>query len=247
MGRLHFKNNGEDHNFWQNYTDLMSGFLIVFIITSLMAYVGYKSFVDIFAVNSNGEVTVKDVIVNHKLYKKIREFQVVSKELGKKSKYFKYNDEYRRFECSIDVQFEPKEAIIKEQYKADLISAGKELESLVSSFKKKADNIAFKIIIDGRAANNLSGDVNGGKPWKKGDESWRTMEVKSYERARAVRDLWESYGIFSADSDHSNIDVIISGSGFGGAGRYKQQKGSSVDYEARNKTFIIQIIPYINF
>ena len=81
MGRLNFRDSGEEHNFWQNYTDLMSGFLIVFIITSLMAYVGYKSFVDIFTVNSNGEVTVKDVIVNHKLYKKIREFQVVSKEL----------------------------------------------------------------------------------------------------------------------------------------------------------------------
>ena len=88
MGRLNFRDSGEEHNFWQNYTDLMSGFLIVFIITSLMAYVGYKSFVDIFTVNSNGEVTVKDVIVNHKLYKKIREFQVVSKELGRKSQYF---------------------------------------------------------------------------------------------------------------------------------------------------------------
>ena len=247
MGRLNFRDNGEDHNFWQNYTDLMSGFLIVFIITSLMAYVGYKSFVDIFTVNSNGEVTVKDVIVNHKLYKKIREFQVVSKELGKKSKYFQYNDEFRRFECSIDVQFEPGDAIIKDKYKADLIAAGKELESLVSSFQNKADNIAFKIIIDGRAANNLAGSINGGKPWVKGDATWKAMEVRSYERARAVRDLWEENGIFNADANHSNLDVIISGSGFGGTGRYKQQKGSSVDNEARNKTFIIQIIPYINF
>lgn len=247
MRRLNFRDNGEDHNFWQNYTDLMSGFLIVFIITSLMAYVGYKSFVDIFTVNSNGEVTVKDVIVNHKLYKKIREFQVVSKELGKKSKYFKYNDEFRRFECSIDVQFVSESAIIEDQYKSDLIAAGYELESLVSSYQSKADNIAFKIIIDGRAANNLSSAVNGGKPWKKGDAAWKTMEVRSYERARAVRDLWESNGIFNADSNHTNIDVIISGSGFGGSGRYKQQKGINVDNEARNKTFIIQIIPYINF
>ena len=247
MTRLNFRDSAEEHNFWQNYTDLMAGFLIVFIITSLMAYVGYKSFVDIFTANSNGEVTVKDVIVNHKLYKKIREFQIVSKELGNKSKYFKYNDEFRRFECSIDVQFEPRDAIIKKQYKADLIAAGHELETLVSSYQDKADNIAFKIIIDGRAANNLSKDINGGKPWVKGDANWKETEVKSYERARAVRDLWEANGIFNADSNHSNIDVIISGSGFGGSGRYKQQKGVNVDNEARNKTFIIQIIPYINF
>lgn len=247
MGRLNFRDNGEDHNFWQNYTDLMSGFLIVFIITSLMAYVGYKSFVDIFTVNSNGEVTVRDVIVNHKLYKKIREFQVVSRELGKKSKYFKYNDEFKRFECSIDVQFEPGKAIIPDQYKKDLIAAGHELESLVSSYQAKADNIAFKIIIDGRAANNRSRAVNGGKPWKRSDPTWRIMEVTSYERARAVRDLWESNGIFNANTNHSNLDVIISGSGFGGSGRYVQQDNSTVDNEARNKTFIIQIIPYINF
>lgn len=247
MGRLNFRDNGEEHNFWQNYTDLMSGFLIVFIITSLMAYVGYKSFVDIFTVNSNGEVTVKDVIVNHKLYKKIRDFQVVSRELGKKSKYFKYNDEFRRFECSIDVQFEPGLAIIQDQYKTGLIAAGKELESLVTSYRNKTENIAFKIIIDGRAANNLSSEVNDGKPWKKSDAVWKSMEVISYQRARAVRDLWESNGIFNTDTEYSNIDVIVSGSGFGGAGRYKQQKGSSVDEEARNKTFIIQIIPYIIF
>lgn len=247
MGRLKFRDNGEDHNFWQNYTDLMSGFLIVFIITSLIAYAGYKSFVDIFTLNSNGEVTVRDVIVNHKLYKKIREFQIVSKELGKKSKYFKYNDEFRRFECSIDVQFEPGQAIIQDQYKADLIAAGQELESFVSSFQHKSDNIAFKIIIDGRAANNLSVTVNGGKPWVKSDPTWKAMEVTSYERARAVRDLWEANNIFKTDADHSNLDVIISGSGFGGSGRYKQKSGSNVDNEARNKTFIIQIIPYINF
>lgn len=247
MGRLNFKDHGEDHNFWQNYTDLMAGFLIVFIITSLMAYVGYKSFVDIFTINSNGEVTVKDVIVNHKLYKKIREFQIVSKELGNKSKYFKYNEVFRRFDCNIDVQFDPSNTTIKKDYQADLIAAGRELESLVSSYQNKADNISFKIIIDGRAANNLSSKINGGKPWVKGDSNWKEMEVKSYERARAVRDLWEANGIFNTDSDHSNIDVIISGSGFGGSGRYKQQKGSNVDNEARNKTFIIQIIPYINF
>ena len=36
MSRLNFKNEGDEHNFWQNYTDLMSGFLVVFIITSLV-------------------------------------------------------------------------------------------------------------------------------------------------------------------------------------------------------------------
>lgn len=41
MSKLNFKNEGDEHNFWQNYTDLMSGFLVVFIITSLVAWYGY--------------------------------------------------------------------------------------------------------------------------------------------------------------------------------------------------------------
>ena len=41
MSRLNLKNEGDEHNFWQNYTDLMSGFLVVFIITSLVAWYGY--------------------------------------------------------------------------------------------------------------------------------------------------------------------------------------------------------------
>lgn len=247
MGRFYFKDNGEEHNFWQNYTDLMSGFLIVFIITSLVAYVGYKSFVDIFTESSNGEVTVQDVIVNHKLYKKIREFQIVSKTLGNQSKYFSYNEGFKRFECSIDVQFDPGQAIIKPQYIEPLDSAGRELENLVKVFQQKSDNIAFKVIIDGRAANNLDRNVNNGKPWIEGSPEWEKMELKSYERARAVRDLWKRKGIFSDNSSLTNVDVIISGSGFGGKGRYAQQRGSKEDMEAKNKTFIIQIIPYINF
>lgn len=48
MRRIKFKDNGEEHNFWQNYTDLMSGFLIVFIIASLVAYNSYRGFVELY-------------------------------------------------------------------------------------------------------------------------------------------------------------------------------------------------------
>lgn len=42
MSRISFRDNGEEHNFWQNYTDLMSGLLIVFIIASIIAYNNFK-------------------------------------------------------------------------------------------------------------------------------------------------------------------------------------------------------------
>lgn len=38
MRRFFKKNEGEDHDFWLSYTDLMSGFLIVFIIASIIYY-----------------------------------------------------------------------------------------------------------------------------------------------------------------------------------------------------------------
>lgn len=34
--------NSEEHNFWMSYTDLMSGFLVVFIIISIVMYVNYR-------------------------------------------------------------------------------------------------------------------------------------------------------------------------------------------------------------
>lgn len=42
MKGLFNKNSGEEHNFWMSYTDLMSGFLVVFIILSAILYNHYK-------------------------------------------------------------------------------------------------------------------------------------------------------------------------------------------------------------
>ncbi len=42
MKNIFKKNKGEEHNFWMSYTDLMSGFLIIFIITSLIMFNQYE-------------------------------------------------------------------------------------------------------------------------------------------------------------------------------------------------------------
>lgn len=38
MKKLFKKDSGEEHNFWMSYTDLMSGFLVIFIIISAVMY-----------------------------------------------------------------------------------------------------------------------------------------------------------------------------------------------------------------
>lgn len=43
MKRIFHKDSGEEHNFWMSYTDLMSGFLIVFIILSAVMFKHYNA------------------------------------------------------------------------------------------------------------------------------------------------------------------------------------------------------------
>ena len=168
----------------------------------------------------------------------IREFMEAQKSLD--SDYFHYNKEYQRFECKVDVVFKERDASIPASNKLDLIEAGKELENIIMTFNKSV-NISFKIIIEGRAARHLN------KSTKEENEAadregWAYAETLSYNRARNLYNLWNENGVLS-DIQSLNGEIFVSGSGFGGQGRYS---GYGIDGENKNKTFIIQIIPYIN-
>lgn len=233
MSRISFRDNGEEHNFWQNYTDLMSGFLIVFIISSLVAYGSYKVYVDLYHNAGVTESNIHDIVVNAELYKKIKEFQDAQDSL--KQKYFKYNKKYKRFECTVDVRFLPNSPVIPTQNYAQLVEAGKEIEKIISNFQNST-NISFKVIIEGRAARSHN-DPNP-------NEASRAYAARlSYERARNLHLFWKKRGLLT-NIENENGEVYISGSGFDGKGRYT---GYGKNGEDRNKTFIIQIIPYITY
>lgn len=230
MSKINFKEEGEQHNFWQNYTDLMSGFLIVFIITSIVAWYGYIQVTDRLGGDPNIEHTIKQIDL-------IREFLDAQKHLD--SEYFVYNEKYQRFECTVDVLFAEEDDKIPAASKTDLINAGKELEGIIDKFNKSV-NVAFKVVIEGRAARHLN------YPTKIENEQadargWKYAETLSYNRARSLYALWQENDILK-DIEKINGEVFISGSGFGGQGRYS---GYGPDGEDKNKTFIIQIIPYI--
>lgn len=209
---MSFRKDGEEHNFWQNYTDLISGFLIVFIITSLVSYGNYK--------------------VNAELYKKIREFQQAQKSINRK--YFKYNEKYQRFECTVNVTFAPESPIIPPSSYSQLIEAGKEVEDIIEKFKESA-NVSFKVVIEGRAARSHD------NPHPNNAQKAYAASL-SYNRARNLHLFWKSRGLLNIERE--NGEVFISGSGFEGKGRYT---GYGPNGEDRNKTFIIQIIPYITY
>ena len=258
MKRLNLHNDGEEHNFWQNDTDLMSGFLIVFIVASLVAYSSYKIYVDLYHEKGITEANVNDIIINAELYEKIRDFQDAQKAL--KSKYFQYNEQYKRFECKIDVQFTSNDfEHIRPEYVEDLKNAGRELDSILTQFTKTT-GVMFKVVVEGRLANNLR---DGGIHWvtPEGNPSaWKQGLENSYKRALTVVELWRSNNILSdlLYNDPANSaakvnighkypgELFVSGSGYGGQNRYKYSPQDPRG-EDKNKTFIIQIIPYINF
>ena len=258
MKRLNLHNDGEEHNFWQNYTDLMSGFLILFIVASLVAYSSYKIYVDLYHEKGITEANVNDIIINAELYEKIRDFQDAQKAL--KSKYFQYNEQYKRFECKIDVQFTSNDfEHIRPEYVEDLKNAGRELDSILTQFTKTT-GVMFKVVVEGRLANNLR---DGGIHWvtPEGNPSaWKQGLENSYKRALTVVELWRSNNILSdlLYNDPANSaakvnighkypgELFVSGSGYGGQNRYKYSPQDPRG-EDKNKTFIIQIIPYINF
>lgn len=233
MSRLSFREDGEEHNFWQNYTDLMSGFLIVFIITSLVAYGSYKVYVDLYHNKGITEGNINDIVVNAELYKKIREFQEAQKSINRN--YFKYNAQYQRFECTVNVTFAPESPIIPQSSYSQLIEAGKEVEDIIEKFKESA-NVSFKVVIEGRAAR----PHDTPNP----NEAQKAFAASlSYNRARNLHLFWTNRGLLR-NIEKENGEVFISGSGYEGKGRHT---GYGPNGEDRNKTFIIQIIPYIAY
>ena len=199
---------GEMHNFWQNYTDLMSGLMIIFLIAS----VGY--------------------VVSKDDSRKIKAIISAQKELADNSKYFSYNENYNRFECTIDVNFiaysitrnEKESSVIPEQDRSELINAGRELRIFIDEQRAKYDGIDFEIIIDGRAQE-------GKKKRKISKSDLQTINELSYLRALSLYSLWEENKLFNNKIDN----IHAAGSGFGGVGRNPGQ----------NRTFIISIIPFI--
>jgi len=183
---------GEMHNFWQNYTDLMSGLMIIFLIAS----VGY--------------------VVSKDDSRKIKAIIGAQKELADRSEFFTYNEKYNRFECTIDVKF-PAYSEVHDLYRAsmipdnnrkDLINAGRELRNFIDKQKAKYDGIDFEIIIDGRAEE--------GK--KKGiirKSTLQKINELSYLRALSLYSLWEENKLFNNKIDN----IHAAGSGFGGVGR----------------------------
>jgi hypothetical protein len=230
MGRLQFKDNEDEHNSYQSYTDLMSGFRIVFMIASVIAIVIYRdaikwreehegivNFIESTLNDEGGsglDITEGDIQISLELYKAMNELRKAQEQIN--NKYIEYDSEHNMFRVKKHVEFEENRAIIPEKDKEDLIEIGRAIQSVVSNFKGN-DYIGFKIIIDGRIGEGEKEKI---------PNSQRNL---SYNRANNLRILWKDNDILKGDN------VIVAGSGLEGEGRVS----------GKNRTFVIQVVPYI--
>jgi hypothetical protein len=208
----------DENNYWISYSDLMTGFLIVFIILTFVVYKNYK--------HKTKEI---EVLLNE--YKKIEEIK--SALLNLNTTYFTYDSINKRHELKISIEFSGGSHDIPEIYKVELIKAGKELERVINNVIGKDLNIRYMVIIEGMAARYGSSS----ETWKNSDpDRIKRTYILSYHRARLLYKLWKENGI---KINRANTEVILAGSGWFGAGRYTGA------LEGKNKRVLIQIIPKV--
>jgi outer membrane protein OmpA-like peptidoglycan-associated protein len=238
--------------FWASYADLMTA---LFIITLVLFVLSYKLFRDkeiayqvqaeelrlrglrlseqeIYSDKIGNSLNIEKVRVDSLLqllqqdrgrlavleeeYRKLKEIERAVSQLD--PRYFEYQPRFKRHVLKTAVQFQSGRSQIQPQYENMLINAGQALKRLIANIDT-LDDIKYALIIEGQASK----------------DTYAKNYQLSYERALALKQLWEKNGIrFSPDK----AEVLISGSGTGGAGRVATD-------EKLNQRFLIQIIPKV--
>ena len=141
---------------------------------------------------------------------------------GLDKKYFAYDETYKRYSLNRNIEFEVGKSIIQERYIGYLTDVGRSISASIDNLKIKFQDqdIKYVLVIEGMASR----------------DSYINNYPLSYERARAVVQLWEREGVMP---DQEICEVQIAGSGTGGIGRFEPAE------EFRNQRILIQIVPKI--
>ncbi|MES2733078.1 MAG: flagellar motor protein MotB [Bacteroidota bacterium] len=201
--------------FWASYADLMTALFIVMLVLFVLSYSLFKQ--------RQGELEVMAA-----QYQKLQEIEAALGAL--EGEYFEFDSLNRRHELKLEIAFQPGRSDIAPQYNIPLRRAGQTLTRTIQNIKTDQP-VRFLVIIEGMAARYPEGDLRNNKP-----EMIQETYNLSYQRALRLFQFWESAGV---KFDKKRMEVIIAGSGFFGAGRYKGRQ------EPKNKRFLIQIIPKI--
>jgi outer membrane protein OmpA-like peptidoglycan-associated protein len=201
--------------FWVSFSDLMTTMFFVMLVLFVLT-VGYLKL--------EQAKTVAKVEELQKIVQLEEQFKPLQKGGD-----FHYLEKCKKFiakDLMGEEIFEPDKTNILPEFRSMTINVGKKLEEFLSKLEKENPDFSYLLVIEGNMANTYDKRFN-----KNSEYGFKT----SYERALAVYNLWLENNI---SFRKSNIEVLISGSGFNGLCREPIEKN--------NKRFSIQIIPKVS-
>ncbi len=151
MKHIFGKDKVEDHDFWMSYTDLMSGFLVIFIIAAIVYYIQNKRILDAFDGRSPQEVTnisndikAKGNMVNinqdfKDVFNKVDGIEIMPDSVGS-IRFYPSNGS--------DKMFESNSAVMLYNLQNRIGAIGKKFVSRAIELKKEGKNI-LEIRIEG--------------------------------------------------------------------------------------------------
>lgn len=202
--------------FWLSYSDLMTSLFFVMLVLFVLVYTMQNKMI--------GELNQKNKILNaaKEELDKINEIRNSLKNID--SKYFIYNEEYKKHILNIEVSFYTNSSDIldMDQVTRDQISqAGSSLKNLMRTLPAD-QNIKYLLVIEGQASKDGA----------------KVNDELSYRRAIALRNYW--FGLNpNLNEVLPNCEVVIAGSGQYGVPR------ETPDMPPANQRFLITIIPKI--
>ena len=201
--------------FWVSFSDLMTTLFFVMLVLFVLTVVYLK------IEQGKMEATIAQL-------EKIVQLEKQFEPLQQDGDFFYLADckKYVASDLMGEEIFESEETDIRPKFINSTIDVGKKLESFLNSLEKKNPDFSYLLVLEGNMANTWDKRFN-----KNSDYGFKT----SYERALAVYNLWLENNI---NFRKSNVEVLISGSGFNGLCREEE--------EENNKRFSVQIIPKVS-
>ena len=201
--------------FWVSFSDLMTTMFFVMLVLFVLTVVYLK------IEQAKTVAKVEELVKIVQLEEQFKPLQTGGD--------FYYLEDCKKF-IAKDLMgkeiFEPEKTNILPKFRSTTIAVGKNLENFLIKLEKENPDFSYLLVLEGNMANTWDRKFN-----KNSEYGFKT----SYERALAVYNLWLENNI---DFRKSNVEVLISGSGFNGLCREP--------VEENNKRFSVQIIPKVS-
>jgi len=207
--------------FWPSYVDLLT--TIIFVLLGYLVY-------------SNFNLQKAEDTINS------------AKGLDESKTLFIYNEEIKRYELAIDINFDPAKSDIEDVFKNNpnseyqLRDAANKIQVFFEklSSNKMYQDVNYIMVIEGQAQRY--DDKKGFKNWESNPD---IGYILSYERALSIVNWWKNEGYnftinneYYSKTENKNFELLISGAGYFSKSR---KKGSG-----KNLRFTIQIMPILD-